>query len=134
MIRWLKFNAVGAMGSLVQIGVLAVLLRFMDFHYVWATAIAVESAVIHNFAWHWRWTWADRNTDGIRPMATAFLRFNFSNGLISLSGTILCTAFLVGIVHMDPLLANILAFVPCWLLNFFSSDRFVFLPVEGDPS
>src|SRR5436190_21825889 len=28
--------------------------------YLLATALAVEGAILHNFVWHERWTWADR--------------------------------------------------------------------------
>ena len=133
LLRWLKFNAVGAMGTAVQLGILAVLLRFLAIHYVWATALSVETAVIHNFFWHWSWTWADRRYGGVSRMAVAFIRFNLSNGLISLSGTLMCTVILTGAAHLDPLLANVLSFVPCWFVNYLVSDRLVFLsPTLGE--
>src|SRR5207237_8971860 len=58
--RWLKFNAVGGIGMLVQLGTLAVLTNGLRVNYLLATALAVEAAVIHNFLWHERFTWADR--------------------------------------------------------------------------
>src|SRR5438552_6168090 len=48
-VRWLKFNAVGGIGIVVQLVVLAVLKVTFHFDYLWATALAVETAVIHNF-------------------------------------------------------------------------------------
>lgn len=59
-LRLLKFSAVGAIGVGVQLGALAVL-HAMEITYLPATALAVECAVIHNFLWHRRFTWADRS-------------------------------------------------------------------------
>jgi len=47
MIRWLKFNAVGAGGVAVQLAFLALLVR-LGVHYLLATALAVEAAVLQN--------------------------------------------------------------------------------------
>ena len=126
-LRWLKFNAVGLMGTAVQLGTLAVLIRVLSIHFLWATALAIETSVIHNFLWHWRWTWADRHTGSVGRMAATLLRFNLSNGMISLGGTLLCTGILTGMAHIDPILANILSFIPCWIINYLVSDRLVFL-------
>ena len=49
--RWLKFNGVGALGIVAQLGVLALLTGVFHVQYLIATAIAVESAVLHNFVW-----------------------------------------------------------------------------------
>lgn len=57
--RWCKFSLVGAVGIGVQLGALA-LLTTAGVHYLRATALAVEIAVLHNFAWHQNFTWSDR--------------------------------------------------------------------------
>ena len=134
IVRWLKFNAVGAMGIIVQLMALALLLRILEFHYLWATVLAVETAVLHNFIWHWRWTWADRRSDGLNHMAATLLRFNFSNGMISLFGTVLCTGILSGIFKLNPLLANVLSLGPCCVLNYLVSDRLIFLSLNTGES
>jgi putative flippase GtrA len=46
--RLMRFNAVGAMGVLVQAAMLAFFMRAVGLHYMAATALAVESAVLHN--------------------------------------------------------------------------------------
>ncbi len=66
---WVRFNAVGIIGLVVQLLVLAVLLRF-GLHYLVATTVAVEAAVLHNFLWHERWTWSERAST-FRPGAAA---------------------------------------------------------------
>ena len=60
--RWLKFNAVGASGIVVQLVTLTVLKSALKMDYLFATALAVEAAVVHNYFWHERFTWADRGS------------------------------------------------------------------------
>jgi len=134
LLRWFKFNAVGALGFAVQLLMLAMLLRFFSSHFIWASVLAVETAVLHNFFWHWRWTWADRRAGDLRHMATSLLRFNLSNGLISLLGTALCTGLLTGYAHLNPLLANALSLAPCCVINYLVSDRLVFLSLNAGES
>ena len=70
--RFWRFNAVGVLGFAVQLAVLALLVHG-GVHYLAATAIAVEAAILHNFLWHERWTWADRPGRG-RARAGRLLR------------------------------------------------------------
>lgn len=134
IVRWLKFNAVGAMGLAVQLLSLALLLRMLETHFIWATALAVEMAVLHNFFWHWRWTWADRRRGGLHHIAATLLRFNLSNGMISLFGTVLCTGILTGVLRLNPLLANVLSLGPCCVINYLVSDRLVFMSLNTGES
>lgn len=60
LLRWLKFNAVGGLGIGVQLATLALLETALHLGYLPATALAVETAVLHNYLWHERYTWADR--------------------------------------------------------------------------
>ncbi|MSO19643.1 MAG: GtrA family protein [Acidobacteria bacterium] len=53
---WLKFNTVGALGAGVQAAALWLLMKVFRVHYLIATPIAVEAAILHNFAWHFHWT------------------------------------------------------------------------------
>ena len=59
-LRWLKFNFVGLIGIGVQLLALALLKSGLHLNYLLATALAVETAVVHNFLWHERFTWRDR--------------------------------------------------------------------------
>lgn len=47
--RWLRFNAVGAIGLGVQLATLAFVHSSLGMNYLLSTAIAVEAAVLHNF-------------------------------------------------------------------------------------
>ncbi len=120
--RWLKFNLVGGIGIVVQLFALAVLKAGLHFSYLIATALAVETAVIHNFLWHERFTWADRTGAGF----TRFLKFNLTTGLFSIAGNLLLMKLLVGLGHLNYLPANGIAITACSVVNFLVSDGFVF--------
>ncbi len=127
IIRWLKFNLVGAVGIGMQLATLAAL-RSLGVNYLLATALAVEAAVVHNFLWHERFTWADRVTVGARESFRRLLRFNLTTGAVSIIGNLLLMSLLVGQAHLNVLLANALTIASCSTFNFLVSDRVVFRP------
>lgn len=122
-LRWLKFNAVGGVGIAVQLATLAILKSGLHANYLAATALAVETAVIHNFIWHERFTWKDRKGD---RRVTRFFKFNLTTGALSIFGNLLLMGFLVGGLHLNYLVANVVTIAACSILNFLVSDRFVF--------
>lgn len=117
MLRWLKFNAVGAAGVVVQLGLLALLLR-LGAHYLLATALAVESAVLHNYYWHVRWTWKGREG--------SLWRFHLTNGLISVVSNLIWMRTFTGWLGVAPFPANLMAIALTSLANFLFGDRWVF--------
>ena len=125
-LRWLKFNFVGAIGIAVQLGVLELLARGLHLHYLAATALAVETAVLHNFLWHERFTWKDRAGGPKRATAMRLLRFHLGNGLVSIGGNLVLMRLLVGTLHWKLLIANGVTIAVCSLLNFAASEWFVF--------
>ena len=130
--RWTKFSAVGSIGMGVHLGLLALFVKVFGMHYLVATALAVETAVLHNFVWHRRWTWADRPVAGISAIAATLLRFHLSNGLVSIAGNLLFMHLFAGVMGFDPLVASLLSIPPCALLNFLVSDRWVFLSSDAE--
>lgn len=126
-LRWLKFNAVGAGGIVVQLAMLALLVSGLGVNYLLATALAVEAAVIHNFFWHQRFTWADRASLGTRDALGRLLRFNLTNGGLSILGNLILMRLLVGRFHMNYVLANLLTIAACSVANFLVSHRYVFV-------
>lgn len=129
--RFLRFNVVGVAGFVLQLGVLA-LLVYLGAHYLVATAVAVEAAVLHNFFWHERWTWRDRPADG-RSRLGRLWRFHALNGAVSLAGNLVLMRFLVGTFGLPPIPANLAAVLACAIVNFFASDRAVFRAEVRDP-
>ncbi len=143
--RWLKFNTVGAMGVGVQAAALWLLMDVFQVHYLIATLIAVEAAILHNFVWHFhwtfnnrRWTFADRGSvrrdssnvaippSGTGDVVRAFCRFQLTAGLISIPGNLLMMWLLIEHLLLQPLLANISAVILCSSANYLLADRFSF--------
>ena len=124
--RWLKFNLVGGVGIAVQLVTLWILLHGFHCNYLWATALAVETAVLHNFFWHHRFTWADRVRSQWRDIARRLLQFNLTNGAISIAGNVILMSLLAGAFHMPALFANMISIVSCSIINFFLSETYVF--------
>jgi len=124
--RTAKFALVGAIGIAVQLFALE-LLTAVGCQYLWATALAVEAAVLHNFAWHQAFTWSDRAESRFSETAGRLLRFHLSNGTFSVLGNLLLMRWLVGQLGMRVLIANLLTIAACSVANFVASDRWVFL-------
>ncbi len=123
IIRWGKFSVVGAMGTAIQLGALALFTRLMHGHYLCATAAAIELTLVHNFIWHSHFTWRDAaRTARIRR----FLRFHLSSGLISMLGNLVLMRVLVGEAHVPVLVANIVAVLFCSIPNFLLGNSWVF--------
>lgn len=127
--RWLSFNGVGLLGVFVQLTTLGALVHLADVHYLAATAIAVEIAVLHNFAWHQRWTWRDRPSRSDRATLARLGRFHLLNGTVSMIGNLGLMAILTGGLGMDPVPANAIAIVSCSVVNFIGSEALVFRTV-----
>jgi len=121
--RWLKFNAVGAIGLAVQLGVLWLLERVAGVQYLLATVIAVEAAVLHNFVWHQLWTWRGRPKESVWRR---LLRFHLANGLVSLVANFGFMALFVGGMGMRVMPANLLSVGLAGLLNFGLAEVWVF--------
>ena len=124
MHRFFRFNAVGFLGFALQVAILWGLMRG-GMHYLAATAIAVEAAVLHNYLWHERWTWRERGARGwdrLRRLGG----FHLLNGAVSLIGNLVLMRMLVGMWLLPPVAANLIAVGACSLVNFALSDRLVF--------
>ena len=124
MRRWFIFNVVGLAGFGVQLGLLALFLH-VGVPYLAATALAVEAAVLHNFAWHEQWTWRDRPACGM-GRALRLWRFHLLNGVVSIAGNLVIMAVLVGSFQVPPLAANAVAVLVCAVVNYLGGDRIVF--------
>ncbi len=132
LLRWCKFNLVGGIGIGVQFAALFLVKSVMHFNYLAATAIAVEAAVVHNFVWHEQFTWVDRTKTGDsvearwRRSLPRLVRFNLTNGAVSILGNLALMKVMVGQGHMNYLLANGIAITLCSLSNFLVSETWVF--------
>ena len=123
--RVAAFATVGAMGFGVQLVTLGVLTSLAGWPYLPATCVAVEAAVLHNFWWHERWTWADRRSSAA-TVARRLGRFNVTTGLTSIVGNVALMALLVQGLGVGPIAANVLTVASLTLVNFLVADAWVF--------
>jgi putative flippase GtrA len=132
LIRLGRFNLVGAMGIVVQLAALALFNRWMSGRYLYASAAAIEITLLHNFVWHWHYTWRDRR-DGATPVRR-FVRFHLSSGLISLLGNLALMQLLVHEAHLPLLVSNLVAIPCCSMANFCLGNNWAFARVrKTDP-
>jgi len=125
MIRFFRFAIAGAGGFVVQLGTLAALVQLAQLHYVAATIIAVEAAILVNFLCHEHFTWADR-TAGVRGVIGRLVKFNALTAVTSIAGSVIVTTFLVETVSMNPVVANAISVIVLGAIHFAGSERFVF--------
>ncbi len=124
-LRLAKFCIAGGIGVGVQVVALA-FFSTMKLDYLRATALAVECALLHNFLWHWHFTFVSQTPSGVRGFMLSLLRFHVSNGLISLLGNLLLMRLLAGGLGLPLLSANLASIAICFVANFLASDRWVF--------
>jgi putative flippase GtrA len=124
--RWLNFNLVGGLGIAVQLSLLAAFTAWAGLNYLLATALAVEGAVLHNFIWHEHWTWRDRARCDQLGRWKRLLRFQLSNGALSVGGNLALMQILVGVWEINYSFANLVSISLCSMLNFLAGDRWVY--------
>jgi putative flippase GtrA len=135
MNHWIKFNVVGVLGFALQSAALFVLTHTVySISYLAATAVAVELAVLNNFAWHQRWTWSDRPATTTKQTLRRLATFNLTTGLVSIAGNLILMSILVGRFRLPIIGANVVTVVTCSLISFILADRIAFnLQAEARP-
>ncbi len=126
MNRFARFTIAGAGGFILQIATLALLTDVFAVHYAAATIVAVEAAILLNFAWHERWTWGDRPAATLAERWRRLARFNALTGVTSIAGSVVFTAILVEAFSLSPVMANIISIVALSVINFVSANALVF--------
>ena len=124
-----RFGLVGIMGAALQVALVSLLSRW--FGVAAATPVAVEIAILHNFAWHECFTWRDRSYKGIQHVASGLWRFHAGNGAISLCGNTALVPVFVSRLGVPVGFASIAAISICSLANFLVADRWIFANRRG---
>ena len=130
MTRVGRYALVSGIGVVVQLASLWALSSLAGLPVPAATALAVSTAVAHNFEWHRRWTWRDRKSQGSRS-CQAFAVFAAANGLTSLAGNVAISVALVERLAMPVLAANLVAIAACGVANYGVANAFVFRRRQG---
>ena len=128
--RFIKFGAVGASGTVINIAVLYVAQEFLlraieDFHVRlnYSIALAITLATISNFYWNRRLTWRDRQHEVHHSALFLFFKYVMAAAL-SIALQSLLTKWLA--LSMHYILANVVAIALASLCNFVVNDRMTF--------
>ena len=124
--RFGRFNLVGLMGAALQLVLLDLLMECFGLPAILAAPIAVETAILHNFLWHERFTWRDQAAVALRQRAIRLWRFHAGNGLMSLAGNTLLTYWLSHQLKVSPLASAVTAIALCSPINFLVADCWVY--------
>jgi dolichol-phosphate mannosyltransferase len=120
--RFLRFSLVGFSGVFVDMAIFYLLSdpSTLAWGLTRSKIIAAEMAIINNFLWNDRWTFADiaRDQKGLNQRLKRFFKFN----LICLAGLILNVLilnFFFNIVGIDRYLANLIAIAVVTIWTFW---------------
>ena len=136
--RFVKFGAVGASGTVINIAVLYacqefLLLQMTDFHsrLNYSIGIAITLATISNFYFNRRLTWRDRQVDATPPVLVLFFKYVAAAG-VSIAIQSVMTKSLSLYLHY--IVANLVAIGVSSIFNFVANDRLTFRRSGGKGS
>ena len=126
-----RYAAVATLGAAVQ-ALVVLAATAAGCSPVAATVLGIEAAILHNFAWHDRWTWADR--PHLAPRAVRLARYNAAMAGSSLVVGAAVTWLVVAGLGWSVLPANAVAVAVAALANYVTSDRVLFKarPAKAD--
>jgi putative flippase GtrA len=81
--RFLKFSIVGALGAVIDFGVLNLLVQLAGFPKVLANSCSFTTAVISNFVWNRLWVYPETRGDPLRKQFVQFFVVNIAGLVIN---------------------------------------------------
>lgn len=112
------FCIVGLSGVLVNMGILWTLTQFVGFHYLWASPIAIEIAILNNFIWNDLWTFRARRQNPLKIRLAAFHLISIGGGAINWAILFLLTQG--GVFY---LISNLIGIGVAFLWNYYANSR-----------
>ena len=85
IIRFLKFSVVGALGAVIDFGLLNLLVQLVGFPKVPAKACSFTAAVISNFIWNRLWVYPETRGEPLRKQFVQFSAVNVAGLAINMS-------------------------------------------------
>jgi putative flippase GtrA len=129
--RGRRFVAVAMLGFVLQISMLMLLARVVGLPDGWATLAAVAAAIVHNYFWHVRWTWADRSGGGLLAHTVQFVRFAGVAGAMCITANVAITAIGAEWLKLPLPVANLIAVALFGTANYAALNRIVFAERRG---
>ncbi|MEO7156371.1 MAG: GtrA family protein [Vicinamibacterales bacterium] len=126
MNRLLRFALGGCGGFVVQVAMPAVLTQWLGVHYLVATMVSVEAAILLNFMWHESWTWRERVVSSSSDRWQRLARYNALTAVTSIAGTAFIVFILVEGFSLPPVIANLISIAALSAVNFVGANALVF--------
>ena len=124
--RVLRFQLVAWGGTLVNLGVLWLLKGGLKIPLLPAGALAIETAIIHNFTWHYFVTWKDRVHGTAMDYFLRLVRYNLVTASVDFAvnlGTLWALVTFAGVHYLVAALFGMLAGP---LFKYFANEFFIF--------
>lgn len=118
--EYVRFAIVGAAGTVVNLGILALLRYLLGVPHAMASAIAIEASVINNFVLNDIWTFRRRGSAWWRK----FLKFHASSATAVLVQWLVSNIVYYAVLSSS-ILAQLLGILAGFILNYMISKKFV---------
>jgi dolichol-phosphate mannosyltransferase len=118
----LEFSVVGIIGIFVNQAVLFLLTYFLGIYYMLAAAFSFEVALLNNFALNEIWTFRKRSTHSSRSLR--LIKFHASR-ILGFIATMITLFLITEFLNIHYLISNIIAIGIGTLINYFTSDLWV---------
>lgn len=117
--RFVKFAMVGALGAIIDFGLLNLMRGVFDWSLLWANTLSVSVAIASNFTWNRLWTYPESRTRKKRVQLPQFAVVNLVGLLLNNLIVISLDAVLVPHVG-EPLSYNIAKAVAIGVVLFWN--------------
>lgn len=88
-VRFIKFSVIGALGAVIDFGLLNLLVQSADFHKLLANTCSFTAAVISNFIWNRLWVYPETQGEPLRKQFAQFI-------VVSMAGLAINTVIFYG--------------------------------------
>lgn len=117
--RFVKFAIVGALGAIIDFGLLNLLRGYFGWELLWANTFSVSAAIVSNFVWNRLWTFPESRARKKRKQLPQFTLVNLIGLLINNIIVVGIDAFLVPYIG-EPLSYNIAKAVAIGVVLFWN--------------
>ncbi|UCG84187.1 MAG: glycosyltransferase family 2 protein [Dehalococcoidia bacterium] len=131
--RFIKFCVVGASGTFVYMGLLALLTEVAGLFYILSAVLGYEISILNNYTWNELWTFRDRRTISGGSVLTRAIKFNVVS-LFGLGIHAAVLAFFTEVVGLFYILSAVIAIIGAMTWNFLANLKWTWRPTSDDPS
>jgi len=121
--QFLKFCLVGILGTIIDIGILYILVEFAHFNYLLAASLSFVLAVINNYLFNKYWTFKNTKTRHLKQFSLFLLI-----SLVGLAINLGILYLLVDLAQIWYIFAKIIAILIVTIWNFIMNKFVTFKP------